>query len=172
MTLKWKMALLIILVSVVPMAFFITYSSLNYGNILREDTSKLIEVNNFHTANFIDQYMNDLKKVTVSIANDPDVINLLEQSREERDRMYKKLQNFIEGYPEFIAVYVSSKNGDTFMRPLESENKIPRDYDPRIRPWYKSALENPQEVIASDPYVDVVTGDTLVTLSKTVKTLK
>jgi len=172
MTLKWKMALLIILVSVVPMAFFITYSSLNYGNILKEDRSQLIEVNNSQTANFIDQYMNDLKKVTSSIAIDPDVINLLEQSKEERDRMYQKLQNLIDGYPEFIAVYVSSKNGDTFMRPLESENKIPDNFDPRIRPWYKVALQKPQEVIVSDPYVDVVTGDTLVTLSKVVKNSK
>ncbi|PNR92974.1 hypothetical protein HWHPT5561_03130 [Petrotoga sp. HWH.PT.55.6.1] len=169
MTLKWKMAVLIILISVVPMAFFITYSSLNYGNILREDTSQLIEVNNSQTANFINQYMDDLKKATSTIASDPDVINLLEQSKEERDRMYQKLQNFIKGYPEFIAVYVGSKNGDIFMRPVESENKIPSDFDPRIRPWYKDAIQTPQEVIVSDPYVDVVTGDTLITLSKAVK---
>jgi len=172
MTLKWKMAVLIILVSVVPMAFFITYSSLNYGNILKEDTSQLIEVNNSQTANFINQYMNDLKKVTSSIAVDPDVINLLEQSQEERERMYQKLQNFIEGYPEFIAVYVGSKNGNIFMRPVESENIIPNDFDPRIRPWYKDAIQKPQEVIVSDPYVDVVTGDTLITLSKAVKNVK
>jgi methyl-accepting chemotaxis protein len=172
MTLKWKMAVLIILISVVPMAFFITYSSLNYGNILKEDTSQLIEVNNSQTANFISQYMNDLKKVTSSIANDPDVINLLEQSKEERDRMYQKLQNFIEGYPEFISVYVGSKNGEMFMRPVESENELPSDYDPRVRPWYKDALQKPQDVIVTDPYVDVVTGDTLVTLSKAVKSAK
>ncbi len=81
MTLKWKMAVLIILVSVVPMAFFITYSSLNYSNILKEDTSQLIEVNNSQTANFIDQYMNDLKKVTSSIASDPDWEYLYETCR-------------------------------------------------------------------------------------------
>jgi methyl-accepting chemotaxis protein len=172
MTLKWKMAVLIILISVVPMAFFITYSSLNYGNILKEDTSQLIQINNFQTANFLGQYMNDLKKVTSSIASDPDIINLLEQSKEERDRMYQKLQNFIEGYPEFISVYVGSKNGEIFMRPVESENELPSDYDPRVRPWYKDALQKPQDVIVTNPYVDVVTGDTLVTLSKAVKSAK
>ncbi|PNS01587.1 hypothetical protein X927_00605 [Petrotoga mexicana DSM 14811] len=172
MTLKWKMAILIILVSVVPMAFFITYSSLNYSNILKEDTSQLIEINNFQTANFLGQYINDLKKVTSSIASDPDIINLLEQSKEERDRMYQKLQNFIEEYPEFISVYVGSKNGEMFMRPVESENELPSDYDPKVRPWYKDALQKPQDVIVTDPYVDVVTGDTLVTLSKAVKSAK
>ncbi|MDY6894008.1 MAG: methyl-accepting chemotaxis protein, partial [Thermotogota bacterium] len=172
MTLKWKMAVLIILVSIVPMAFFITYSSLNYSNILKEDTSQLIEVNNFHTANFIDQYMNDLKKVTSSIAVDPDVINLLEQSQEERDRMYKKLQNFINEYPEFTDIWVGSKNGDVFVRPVEMENQRASDYDPRVRPWYKDAIQKPQEVAVSDPYVHAVTGDTIVTLSKTVKNAK
>ncbi|POZ89679.1 methyl-accepting chemotaxis protein, partial [Petrotoga halophila] len=169
MTLKWKMAVLIILVSVVPMAFFITYSSLNYSNILKEDTSQLIEVNNSQTANFIDQYMNDLKKVTSSIASDPDVINLLEQSQEERDRMYQKLQNLIDEYPEFTEIWVGSKNGDAFVRPVEMENQKASDYDPRVRPWYKDALQKPQEVVVSDPFVHAVTGDTIVTLSKAIK---
>ncbi|HBT50947.1 MAG TPA: hypothetical protein DEA49_02375 [Petrotoga sp.] len=172
MTLKWKMALLIILVSVVPMAFFITYSSLNYSNILKENRSQLIEVNNFQTANFLAQYMNDLEKVTASIANDPDVINLLEQSREERDRMYKKLQNILDEYPEFTSINVGSKNGDVFARPLEHENSLASDYDPRARPWYKGALQKPQEVVVSDPFVQSVTGNTIVTLSKTIKNPK
>lgn len=172
MTLKWKMAVLIILISVVPMAFFITYSSLNYGNILKEDTSQLIEVNNSQTANFISQYMNDLKKVTSSIANDPDVINLLEQSKEERDRMYQKLQNIIDEYPEFTEIWVGSKNGDVFVRPVEMENQKASDYDPRVRPWYKDALQKPQEVVASDPFVHAVSGNTVVSLSKAVKNPK
>lgn len=169
MTLKWRMAVLIIVVSVVPMAFFITYSSLNYSNILREDTSQLIEVNNSQTANFINQYMNDLKKVTSSIASDPDVINLLEQSQEERDRMYQKLQNLIDEYPEFASINVGSENGDAFARPIEYENQLASDYDPRVRPWYKDAIQKPEEVIVSDPFEQSVTGATILTLSKAIK---
>jgi methyl-accepting chemotaxis protein len=163
------MAVLIILVSIVPMAFFITYSSLNYSNILKEDRSQLIEVNNFQTANFLAQYMNDLKKVTASIAIDPDVINLLEQSQEERDRMYQKLQNLIDEYPEFASINVGSENGDAFARPIEYENQLASDYDPRVRPWYKDAIQKPEEVIVSDPFEQSVTGATILTLSKAIK---
>ncbi|RAO99479.1 hypothetical protein PW5551_03035 [Petrotoga sp. 9PW.55.5.1] len=172
MKLRSKIVTLILLISALPMIILITYSSVNYGNILREDVEQIIKVNNGQIANFLDQYIKDLEKVVSSLSIDPDVINLLSQSNEERARMYQKLQNYIEIYPEFISVYVGSKDGKIFIRPIESENQIPSNFDPRDRPWYKSAIQNRENVVISDPYLDVVSGDTLVAISKTVKDTK
>lgn len=168
MSLRSKIVTLILLISALPMIILITYSSVNYGNILREDVEQIIKVNNGQISNFLDQYIKDLEKVVSSLSIDPDVINLLSQSNEERARMYQKLQNYIEIYPEFIAVYVGSKNGDIYMRPVESEQKLPTDYDPRTRPWYKDSIQNPNRVIVTDPYIDAVTGEALITLSKVI----
>ena len=38
------------------------------------------------------------------------------------------------------------------------------DYDPTSRPWYKLAAETPDQVVWTEPYKDVVTGDMIVTL--------
>ncbi|HOP23937.1 MAG TPA: methyl-accepting chemotaxis protein [Defluviitoga sp.] len=172
MKLKWKITILILLVLALPVVVIITYSTLNYGDNLKEKASQIIQVNNEKLADFFSQYISDLKRVASTVASDPDVTNVIAQSKEDTDRMYLKLQNYYEQYEEFIAVYVGTKNGDIFMRPVESEKQLPEDFDPRTRPWYKDALAKPSDVIITDPYIDVVTKDTLVTISKAVKNSK
>jgi len=172
MKLKWKITVLILLVLALPVVVIITYSTLNYGDTLKDKAAQIIQVNNEKLADFFSQYISDLKRVGSTIASDPDVSNITNQSNEDTERMYSNLQNYFEQYEEFIAVYVGTKNGDIFMRPVESEKQLPADFDPRTRPWYKDAVAKPNEVIITDPYIDVVTKDTLVTVSKAVKNTK
>ena len=172
MKLKWKITVLILLVLALPVVVIITYSTLNYGDTLKDKAAQIIQVNNEKLADFFSQYISDLKRVGSTIASDPDVSNITNKSNEDTERMYSNLQNYFEQYEEFIAVYVGTKNGDMFMRPVESEKQLPADFDPRTRPWYKDAVAKPNEVIITDPYIDVVTKDTLVTVSKAVKSSK
>lgn len=172
MKLKWKITVLILLVLALPVVVIITYSTLNYGDTLKDKAAQIIQVNNEKLADFFSQYISDLKRVGSTIASDPDVSNITNKSNEDTERMYSNLQNYFEQYEEFIAVYVGTKNGDMFMRPVESEKQLPADFDPRTRPWYKDAVAKPNEVIITDPYIDVVTKDTLVTVSKAVKNTK
>ncbi len=172
MKLKWKITVLILLVLALPVVVIITYSTLNYGDTLKDKAAQIIQVNNEKLADFFSQYISDLKRVGSTIASDPDVLNITNKSNEDTERMYSNLQNYFEQYEEFIAVYVGTKNGDIFMRPVESEKQLPADFDPRTRPWYKDAVAKPNEVIITDPYIDVVTKDTLVTVSKAVKNTK
>jgi DNA-directed RNA polymerase subunit alpha len=159
-----------------------TKKNITPSEALKEATETLME-----HFDFIAQLWNregkiqDLEsaEVTIEIENeeqeeteDTDVSNITNQSNEDTERMYSNLQNYFEQYEEFIAVYVGTKNGDMFMRPVESEKQLPEDFDPRTRPWYKDAVAKPNEVIITDPYIDVVTKDTLVTVSKAVKSSK
>jgi methyl-accepting chemotaxis protein len=172
MKLKWKITVLILLVLALPVVVIITYSTLNYGDTLKDKAAQIIQVNNEKLADFFSQYISDLKRVGSTIASDPDVSNITNQSNEDTERMYSNLQNYFEQYEEFIAVYVGTKNGDMFMRPVESEKQLSKDFDPRTRPWYKDAVAKPNEVIITDPYIDVVTKDTIVAISKAVKNSK
>lgn len=146
MKLKWKITVLILLVLALPVVVIITYSTLNYGDTLKDKAAQIIQVNNEKLADFFSQYISDLKRVGSTIASDPDVSNITNQSNEDTERMYSNLQNYFEQYEEFIAVYVGTKNGDMFMRPVESEKQLPEDFDPRTRPWYKDAVAKPNEV--------------------------
>ena len=57
------------------------------------------------------------------------------------------------------------KTGDTILYP---KTELPKDYDPRKRPWYQQAEKNPGKPIWTEPYIDSFTGKMIVTLAKTV----
>ncbi|MGB4723138.1 MAG: hypothetical protein WBH84_05945, partial [Defluviitoga tunisiensis] len=104
MKLKWKITVLILLVLALPVVVIITYSTLNYGDTLKDKAAQIIQVNNEKLADFFSQYISDLKRVGSTIASDPDVSNITNQSNEDTERMYSNLQNYFEQYEEFIAV--------------------------------------------------------------------
>ncbi len=46
MKLKWKITILILLVLALPVVVIITYSTLNYGDTLKDKASQIIQINN------------------------------------------------------------------------------------------------------------------------------
>ena len=42
----------------------------------------------------------------------------------------------------------------------------PEEFDPESRDWYKTAVEDPGEVVIVSPYVDALTGEVIVTFTK------
>jgi len=55
--------------------------------------------------------------------------------------------------------YFGSAKGTMTMSPSQ---ELPADYDPRVRPWYKDAL-NAGAATLTEPYTDASTGDLIVT---------
>jgi signal transduction histidine kinase len=64
--------------------------------------------------------------------------------------LYDYLQIYKEANKNLAAVAVGSEEGGYFEYPSDGEADT---YDPRVRPWYIPAIENPNEVIITDPYV-------------------
>lgn len=61
----------------------------------------------------------------------------------------------------FIDVYVGRSDGYMLMKDDAAEATLPKDYDPRTRPWYKLA-ERLGEASFSKPYIDAGTGQTII----------
>ena len=51
----------------------------------------------------------------------------------------------------------------------EPKASLPPDFDPRKRDWYKAAMDKKGEVIISEPYTSVDTGEMVLTISQTTK---
>lgn len=60
------------------------------------------------------------------------------------------------------AVYLGNEWGGYLVWP---DTPVPAKYDPRLRPWYIAASSE-SEVVQSPPYVDLVTGKTIVSFVK------
>ncbi|MDM8350383.1 methyl-accepting chemotaxis protein [Pseudomonas sp. sp1636] len=65
----------------------------------------------------------------------------------------------------FAFSYLGSADGAFTMRPNE---KMPDDYDPRSRPWYKDAMAAGATTL-TEPYVDAATGALIITIATPAK---
>ncbi|UZN23681.1 HAMP domain-containing protein [bacterium 3DAC] len=63
-------------------------------------------------------------------------------------------------------VYMGWQDGFMLLGTLQILS--PDEYDPRVRPWYKLAMEHPGTLVYTDPYIDFTTGNIIVTLAQTV----
>ncbi|WP_428240336.1 methyl-accepting chemotaxis protein [Gynuella sp.] len=62
---------------------------------------------------------------------------------------------------QLMASYLGESNGKMTIIP---DDPMPAGYDPRVRPWYQQAISQ-RQVIVTDPYVDVVTGNLIISFA-------
>ncbi len=115
----------------------------------------------------------DIKKADPSIlplASIPDI-----KLHGKRSKLIPGLEsaifNYLEGYgtthTQATYVYLGTKWGGYIRWPDGIKSST---FDPRQRPWYSLALDNPEQSVTTEPYVSAVdTSKALITVSKAVK---
>jgi len=113
------------------------------------------------------------------------------ESRTILDDFAHSIQNLIQrgdnaaeiiAYNKDISNYLLSKNNDTISTNgpfgyIEKSPKgpffingigwkMPDDFFPTERPWYKAAIETPNDIAETIPYIDIVTGNIVLTYSR------
>lgn len=90
-------------------------------------------------------------------------INALQFNGKESPLVREQLDQFQNLHPEIMNTYVGSTEGLMILSP---QAELPADYDPRKRPWYQDAMANKGQAIITDPYVDAITGNIIITIAK------
>ncbi|QSS99656.1 methyl-accepting chemotaxis protein [Pontibacillus sp. ALD_SL1] len=98
-------------------------------------------------------------------------INFTDYYSNENNSTYASylLQGTRDTREDYKHVYFATDRGDLLMAPKEASSSLPDDFDPTSRPWYKNAVGQQGELIIGEPYQDESTGNTIVTLSKSVE---
>lgn len=86
-----------------------------------------------------------------------------DSQREER-QLLSKLEEFLGIYGDASSAYYSLPSKKTIIYPVAELG----DFDATTRSWYQLAEANPDKVQWSEPYVDVATGEFVITASKAV----
>ncbi|GAA0324915.1 methyl-accepting chemotaxis protein [Oceanobacillus oncorhynchi subsp. oncorhynchi] len=87
-----------------------------------------------------------------------------DQIEEGDDELTLIMHQYLHFHEEVEEVFFGSEEG-TFL--IDAETEVPEEFDPRDQSWYIHAMENPGELIISDPYqTTAVDGGMVVTLSK------
>ncbi len=101
-----------------------------------------------------------LEPDTISDYKAVEEVGFRESLSENEVNIVNKLANYINAKPQVEFAYIGFENGSFVMNvPLmESSNSKEsiQNYDPRVRPWYKSAIEADGEVVISDIYKSIV----------------
>ena len=79
--------------------------------------------------------------------------------------IYDLLKSVKESSEDITNAYFGLATKEMLIYP---ETEFKEGYDPTSRGWYQQAVETPETVIFTPPYVDAVTGDNVITIAKAV----
>ena len=98
--------------------------------------------------------------------------NGFEDLNEEGLKHHRKLQELFiamrDAYPEVVDVYMGTTSGG-FAGWDDAEDM--KGTDPRTRPWYKIAIENPEKTVLTQAYMSA-TKELVVTFAKAIKDMQ
>lgn len=121
---------------------------------MRQDIASNVQLFNKHISSYINSRNNSVDFLA-KLAN----ANYL-QNPAQIDNI---LADMNKTDPSFMNVYIGTASGQMLLRPIQS---LPAKYDPRVRPWYKEAMQKPNKVIITSPYQDAITKNMVVTIAE------
>lgn len=145
----------------------ITLHEKNLESVYTDTINQLRHID-FATTNFIRNVEHDVHELSLNeFVKDPDdtgytsflgadeeTFNYTITDREQR--VIDILNSFRITHPEVNSVYMGRETG-TFVR--SHKRARPTEFDPRDRPWYILARENPGQIMMTEPYSSVTTDD-------------
>ncbi|WP_158289699.1 methyl-accepting chemotaxis protein [Paenibacillus flagellatus] len=85
---------------------------------------------------------------------------------DRKDHQARQLvDGFTSKHPELELLTLGNENGAW----MKSPDPGAQEYDPRTRDWYKQTMQSPGQVVVTDPYVSVTSGNVVVTVAKTLQ---
>ncbi|POA56696.1 chemotaxis protein [Pseudomonas sp. FW507-12TSA] len=147
-----KILLAASLIVIAAFALFTLYNDYLQRNAIRDDLDNYLQEMGDVTAKNIQTWLAGrallIENLSQSVALNPDpanVSNLLQQKAVSST---------------FMGAYLGNQDGSFIIRP---DSKMPDGYDPRARPWYKSA-ESTNGSALTEPYVDLATGQLVISI--------
>lgn len=78
-------------------------------------------------------------------------------------QVVEPLNQYQSLHRELMHTYVGTEKGAMLIAP---KVELPRDFDPRQRPWYQQAMKDKAKTVITEPYVDTDTKQITVTIAR------
>ena len=154
MSFKQKIAFFVSLFMAVGFLFFgaFSYKDTKTHSLAQFEANTLVITRSF--AQFLDLWAIDKKRAAQGAAEAFADLETLDQ-----EEIYRRLAA-LTAQTGASDSYVGTREGVMY---LGSRATLPSNYDPRVRPWYKQALEEKKAGL-TDTYMDATTGAPIVTV--------
>lgn len=171
-SIKFSIRVKLILLIVVLLSISITSLGITSYNIAKKEmTDQFInssEMIGNKLNQGLDEFLTSNEQNLEMLSNNFNVTDILSMPPEEYMYLNNALQNYQEAHPDIQTVYLGTHTKQMFLYPAVG---LPADFDPTSRPWYQEAVKA-GKMIWTEPYVDVGTGNVVVTVAKAVKDSK
>jgi methyl-accepting chemotaxis protein len=164
-TIRVKLTLSFMAICIIPLLILGTSAYLKSKSILTEKfevTSKqtLGEVNR-GLDNYFNTFINPIKMLSSNV-------NFTEADAVDERLSFAKflMKDVKESSEDIFSVYFGTDSGKFIIFP---EGEMPKGFNHKERPWYKTSVANPGKIAISEPFKDARTGKTVVSVSKTVE---
>ncbi|OZI12460.1 chemotaxis protein [Bacillaceae bacterium SAS-127] len=169
-SIKTKLMIPLIILLVLSFSIIIIFTNSQTEKRMTKDiinqTKAMVKEMNQATLLFLEQH-----EKSIDLLSDHPILlnygNEIVQSGNSKQKaaLEKTLRDYLDSYGDVENVFFATPKGTIDLYP----NSLPADYTPLTRDWYKQASATGGEMVWSEPYIDVATGEYVVTISKLVK---
>lgn len=115
---------------------------------------------NYQNERSINRYFSEQGQQIALLSQDQDILQASDDSKIQ-ERVKEKLLVFENYHSNLNDAYVGYENGLMLINDWD----LPKDYDPRERPWYQVAIESTPEVTIAFPFMDAQSDVWLISQS-------
>ncbi len=151
-TLRNSLLRMIIPIVIIPLIIVTIVTFYYVSSNFKTDFSDLMNADLSKTSQLIDSIDKNSISTVELIATDPNVSSIL-TSTDSPTLLRKTFQNYTSSNKDIAAIYMGTNTGKLLLEP-DTSASLPDGYDPRVRAWYKAAIEKPGEVVLTDAYED------------------
>lgn len=180
---KNKLIIYLLLIIIVPSIFVVNYIGEQFSMYLESMLNYTTKYDMVRIDSLIDLYLNIFEENVDFLADNQLVRksdNTIESYVNANDKVYmtpsknggieQQIYNLFAQFGESNSsmkyVYMCMENGSFIQWP---EGYISEKYDPRQRPWYKAAMQNPGKTVITDPYYYPSGDITVISIVKTIQ---
>ncbi|WPC40411.1 methyl-accepting chemotaxis protein [Clostridium sp. JS66] len=163
-SIRTKLVISLISICLIPLIISGSVSYMESKSILNKKLSLTSSQSLLEIENGLTNYFNGFSDIVSLTASNPGIVNV--DTDNNTGIVSEILKGVKESDKDILGVYYGTSSGKFTIYP---NVKMPDGYDATKRDWYKQALDNKGKVIITPPYKDAATGNSVVTLAKTVE---
>lgn len=168
LSIRWKIIGIVLLIIIIGLGSLATISSLSIASKTEENVIDQSEILLTEVTNVITTYISNYEKSLLHMATSPDVLNYEKNSitfNDDHDSLYRhNLKKYLSIYDGVSSVYYT--NSEKII--IEPHFDEIFELDVSSRSWYTDAINHPEQVMWTSPYIDAATGEYAISASKAV----
>ncbi|QBD85090.1 methyl-accepting chemotaxis protein [Clostridium tetani] len=165
-TIKKTLIIFIILCVVTPLTVISAINFRYQSRSIKENFENSVAQAMYSLSEDITNFKNTNSEIINVLSDDYSSRTLVTDKNSEK-LVQSNLNNLAKNHKEICVTYLGQATGKHL-----TTDKVDENYDPRKRPWYKSAIKDINKVTITEPYEDInKKGSFVITFAKSVKDL-